>query len=234
MCVMKIDIRNQYVPMSQMNRDLTFRGQFKPALQQCFDLFKKGNQKCTSIPGKYNIKVLLNKVMQILKPSEKELPVVSSAMVLFFMGLQIEDEFKKELMERTLKNEYISPNSSNIAKVLTELENKRIIKPEYPYDAPRFCNGILTQNAYDDIIEKVKGAPSYLLNDMQKRDIINSLAKSNYHSEDIIYSDVSFGGINNDVDVDVDEISGLDDVGADIDDDGGIIDAILDFLDDLF
>lgn len=229
---MKIDIRNQYVPMSQMNRNLTFRGQFKPVLKQYFDLFKKESQKHASITEKYNIKVLLNKVMQILKPSEKELPVVSSAMVLFFMGLQKEEEFKKELIERTLKNEYISPNISNIAKVLTELENKRIIKPEYPYDPPRFHNGILTEGAYRDIIEKVKGAPSYLLNDMQKRDIINSLAKSNYHSEDIIYSDVSFGGINNDSDID--EISGLDDVGADIDDDGGIIDAILDFLDDLF
>ncbi len=189
--------------------------------------------KKTSL-GFSSLRRIVKNIVDKLSFTKKQLPVVETALVAYFMGLQRESDFFKEMTERSLKNEYITPGQKTTARILQELENKKVIQTERAWDAPRFDDGILTDRAYHDIIQKVKSAPPYLLNDVQKKEIINSLASSNYHSEDIILSNISFKGNIDDTtaSVNTEDVASADDV-ADIDD-GGILDAILDFLDDLF
>ena len=152
-------------------------------------------------------------------------PVVESALVAFFMGLQNEKDFFKEIAEKKLNNEFILSNQLNNADILIKLESKGVIKEQAPWESPRFNNGILTGKAYRDIVEDVKNAPKYLLNNDEKKDILNSLARSNYHNEDIIYGSLNFQGHTN---------SALDSTDSATEHDGSLLDAILDFLDDLF
>jgi len=98
----------------------------------------------------------------------------------------------------------------------------KVIKPEAPWESPRLVNGKLTDGAYKDIIEKIKTAPSYNLSNYDKKDLINTLARSNYHTEDIIYG-LNFQGS---------ELKGSSETISEHSD--SIIDGILDFLDDLF
>ena len=76
-----------------------------------------------------------------------------------------------------------------------------------------------------DIVEKVKNAPTYILNNNEKKDILNKLAQSNYHNEDIIYGSLNFQGHTD---------STLDNTDLAPEHDESLLDAFLDFLDDLF
>ena len=185
--------------------------------------------------GLSSLRKIVKDIINKLSFTKKQLPVMETALVAYFLGVQREDDFFKEMTERSLKNEYITPGQKTTARILQELENKKVIQAERAWDAPRFDDGILTDRAYHDIIQKVKNVPSYLLNDVQKKEIINSLASSNYHSEDIILSNISFKGNIDETmtSINIEDEVGVDDV-AEIDDDEGILDAILDFLDDLF
>lgn len=182
-----------------------------------------------------NFKNFIKSIINKININPKQLPVVESALLAYFIGLQKESDFYKEITERDLKNEYVTSGQKKTASILQELEAKQVIKPEQAYESPRFYNGVLTDNAYNDIIQKVKDAPAYLLNDYQKKEIINSLASSNYHSEDIILSNVHFKGNidRTSSNVNIDNMDSREDI-TDIDDDGSILDAVLDFLDDLF
>lgn len=170
----------------------------------------------------FNITDFIRKFCNKFKRQEN-IPEVKEALLAFFNGLQTEKEFFKELAEKKVNGDYIMSNQQNIANIITRLENKGVIKGEAPWESPRFYNGVLRDDAYKNIRESVEAAPSYKLSNIEKKDILNSLAKNNYHNEDIIY-DFTFKG--------QDESSDIPDVNDDADE--SILDDILDFLDDLF
>ena len=114
------------------------------------------------------------------------------------------------------------------AEVIQKLENLKVIKPQLPWEPPRFKDGILIDKEYESIVAQVKSAPSYILSDPAKKDILNKLAKSNYHENDIILIDVSFRGQDTKFE-NSNNTSSFDD-----DDKEGLWDKLLDFLDDLF
>lgn len=220
---------------SVSNRNISFnKGWQKSLVAKNFDYFETINS-----PKKKNfdLSVLKDFVIKILGKNKKAIQegtiTVNSLLIACFLGFQSEKDFFAEIGQHEINGDYVAPNQSVIARIVSDLERKKVINPEAPYDSPRFYNGLLSDTAYEDILQKVKDAPSYVLNDMEKKSIINSLAKSNYHNEDIIWgNDVSFRGNTsedptdtvNDTDVDVDNV----------DDDGSILYAILDFFDDLF
>jgi len=171
-----------------------------------------------------NIQKIKSFILSIFKKRSNpiEIPMVEEALTAFFLGLQREKDFFEELARKKANHEYISTNEQNNANILQKLEQMKVIKPEAPWESPRLVNGKLTDGAYKDIIEKIKTAPSYNLSNYDKKDLINTLARSNYHTEDIIYG-LNFQGS---------ELKGSSETISEHSD--SIIDGILDFLDDLF
>ena len=211
-----------YANNVRTNKNVAFQGgmhlgKIKPIIQQ------------TLVKQSYDLENLIKKIISKLSRTKslkkQNLPIVENAIIAFFKGLQDEKDFFKEIAEKKLNNEFILSKQLNNADILIKLESKRVIKEQAPWEAPRFNNGILTNRAYSDIVEKVKNAPTYILNNNEKKDILNKLAQSNYHNEDIIYGSLNFQGHTD---------STLDNTDLAPEHDESLLDAFLDFLDDLF
>ena len=212
-----------YASNVKTNKNVTFKGRIplsksKPLIQQSLE------------KQSFNLNNFINKIISKLSRTKslkkQEIPVVESAIVAFFTGLQDESDFFKEIAEKRLSGEYIMNNQLKNADILATLESKRVIKEQASWEAPRFNNGVLTDTAYNDIVDKVKKAPSYILSNNDKKEILNELARNNYHSEDIIYSSLNFQGHSDN--------STLDNTDLTPEQDESLWDAFLDFLDDLF
>ena len=159
---------------------------------------------------------------------KSEVPSVKEPIVAFFEGLQNEADFLKEVANKKLNNEYVNYRQLVNAEVIQKLENLKVIKPQLPWEPPRFKDGVLMDKEYENIVAKVKSAPLSILSDPEKKDILNKLAKSNFHENDIILGNVSFHGQG--PKFENSSSSSL----LDYDDKDGLLDKLLDFLDDLF
>lgn len=168
---------------------------------------------------------LLNKILNFCKSREKKLPIIDKAYLSNILsGLQNENEFYADVAKHNIKGNYVSSDTRTIAEVIKKLESKNVIEAQKSWESPRFLNGTLVDSHYEDIIAKIKAAPNYILNNYEKKDFINTLARSTHHNDDIIFGEITFKGddaITEHVDSATEHCD-------------SILDTILDFLDDLF
>jgi len=163
-----------------------------------------------------------------------EIPKVEVALLAYFQGLQTKEQFLKEYIEKVAKGEYIDSNTEKIANLVLNMDRSGVTKSwEYPDYKVMFNNGNLTQTAYEELRNSIQNADYYKLNDYNKLQTLNELARSSYHTNDVSY-DINFTGkLEPDVIqpkvVETPEIPPIVE-----DDDGSFLDAILEFLDDLF
>lgn len=107
----------------------------------------------------------------------KNLLPISKSPILCYM-LRNENEVREGFSKSIINNEYVAPELKNNLSILSELERKKIIQPQQPYEPPRFVDNYLTDGAYNDIVQKVKG--SSILTSYQKDLYLNKLAVNNY------------------------------------------------------
>ena len=171
-----------------------------------------------------NIKNAADNILQkIGLKRDLSVPEVKNKLIAeVFEGLQNEKDFFNDYA----KSGYKSQNIRNNAKLISSLEDKKIIKEQMPWESPRFENGQLSDSAYKDIRQKIIDAPSWKMSDYEKKEALNSLARDNGHSGDIIYGNPSFYGQS----VEHSNISEY----VDEDTHEGFLETILDILDDLF
>lgn len=178
-----------------------------------------------------------------------KLPIVKTPLVSYL--IQREDEFMNQIASKLENNQYVISENKITFDIINELESKRIILPEKPWDPPRFVSGALTDSAYNEIVGKISS--SRLLTDYQKQQYIQKLATNNYKSlsfkgsEDMVENSIlenpeqdltspfeSVDTANSDIfnsDFSKDLISGMEDILPDLTDDS---DTILGGISDLF
>lgn len=210
------------------NQSVNFQARYKP------DIYQKTTQNIDKTA--LNLKPILNRILNLFKKS-KNIPQTQKAILLYFSGLQTKKEFFEEYYKKVANGEYIDSNITNTANLVKSLDSNSVTKSwEFPDYKVMFNSGTLTEAAYQELRQKIKDAPYYKLSDIQKRDILNALARNNYHSGDISY-DLNFKGTSSPIAEnieDVEDTENTDIVEEIVDKCHDILDTILEFLDDLF
>lgn len=158
------------------------------------------------------MKILLNPAIQkvnnnLYKKTKNNYPILSSKlpsiktpMVSYL--IQKESDFKNFIEEKILNNKYIFPEQKSTYDIITFLEKKKIILPEeLTSESPRFNNNILTDDAYEKIVDKI--ADTNTLTNAQKKTYIDKLANNNNKS----YKPPAFKGENFDSITDISDIA---------------------------
>lgn len=124
-------------------------------------------------------------VKNVLKSTNKQknltktiMPYSSIALAAYY--LQNENESKMKILNDIAEDKFVLDTQTSNLKHITELENLGVTKPQLPWDAPPFDNGILTDTKYREIVQQIKD--STLLTDSQKQEHLKKLAHDNYKS----------------------------------------------------
>lgn len=126
-------------------------------------------------------KRLINAKLKSSKNTSKTvLPIVSTPVLACL--LQNESEAKKSLVEDSINGRAILPNRRDNINFISELEKKRVISPQKPWDAPALNNGIATDSYYNAKVEEIK--KSTLLSDYDKESQLKEFARLNNRTYD--------------------------------------------------
>ena len=162
--------------------------------QNCRVTFKSGmsksTQACKSVFSNQLKHFNLGNMVKLLREN-KTVPETSVPLVAYFNGLQTKAEYLKEYAEKKLNGTYMTDREIKNAEMLLKLDEMQLRSERIPDYQVLFNNGTLIDRRYEEIRETVKSLPGYKLNDYGKRDFLNNLARSNYHSNDVSY-DLNF------------------------------------------
>ena len=128
--------------------------------------------------SKVALKPNLNIFSKSVPKIDNILPRVEKPVLLYY--LQNESDFKTDILKKTVNNQYVFPKEQKTLDIIEALEKKKIITQQAPWESPRFNNGVLNDNAYKDIVDKI--AATDTLSTYEKNKYINQLAQANYKS----------------------------------------------------
>lgn len=116
-----------------------------------------------------------NGAKQIAKGVSKVVPYVAAPVVFYI--LRDEKDFKRHVADLQARNRYVSPQAEKNVELISELEKKGVILEQRAWEAPRFNNNYLTDDAYEDIAARISS--SNKLTYTERKKYMQQLARSN-------------------------------------------------------
>ena len=125
----------------------------------------------------FNNKTKTNNTLKKASDNKAIIPFVAMPLVAYV--LRNENDAKKSILNDALNNRYILPNEKTNMKVISELEEKKIIEVQKPWQAPRFNDGVLTKTGYEDVTTQIKNSN---LSEIEKEQYLKQLKIANYRT----------------------------------------------------
>ena len=125
----------------------------------------------------FNNKTKTNNTLKKASGNKAIIPFVAMPLVAYV--LRNENDAKKSILNDALNNKYILPNEKTNMKVISELEEKKIIEVQKPWQAPRFNDGVLTKTGYEDVTTQIKNSN---LSEIEKEQYLKQLKIANYRT----------------------------------------------------
>ena len=125
----------------------------------------------------FNNKTKTNNTLKKASDNKAIIPFVAMPLVAYI--LRNENDAKKSILNDALNNRYILPNEKTNMKVISELEEKKIIEVQKPWQAPRFNDGVLTKTGYEDVTTQIKNSN---LSEIEKEQYLKQLKIANYRT----------------------------------------------------
>ncbi len=125
----------------------------------------------------FNNKTKTNNTLKKASDNKAIIPFVAMPLVAYV--LRNENDAKKSILNDALNNRYILPREKTNMKVISELEEKKIIEVQKPWQAPRFNDGVLTKTGYEDVTTQIKNSN---LSEIEKEQYLKQLKIANYRT----------------------------------------------------